>query len=348
MKIFNVCLILLFLVFGFIACDPNNGNNDPVCECIEKIHEGNCPSPCTGKGIPPCTCSDPEPVCNCPNETNHYVDEEPCCNNLNCSCTFTKKRDCNCTINLHLVGEICCDVDIYNCNCEVNVNGARLNNGVPVIILDNVTVSADDAVQTIENALDYIEGEGFIEHADYIRDNISIINIIAGENYFEKYNFIVNEGNYDELIFRGSYLLVIKNTNKNILIISEYFIKSSGGSYMIGDQLWDVADLNMPAAYLDNGIIIVLTYGVSVSIELVIQKIEEAFDEIKSWEEIEHANFARDNIKLIRIYNNTSSIANVIFENGKWIALISNNAINSVSSHDIIGTAFWEFADNNM
>jgi len=59
MKILNVFL-LLFLAFGFISCDPNNGNNDPVCECIEKIHEGNCPSPCTGKGILPCTCYDPE------------------------------------------------------------------------------------------------------------------------------------------------------------------------------------------------------------------------------------------------------------------------------------------------
>jgi hypothetical protein len=49
-------LLFLFLVilFCFTACEP-----EPKCECVEKVHAGECPAPCPGKGKSPCTCIDP-------------------------------------------------------------------------------------------------------------------------------------------------------------------------------------------------------------------------------------------------------------------------------------------------
>ena len=56
MKKSRVFLIgILVLGMAVIGCPEER------CECINTVHEGVCPSPCAGKSIPPCTCTDPPP-----------------------------------------------------------------------------------------------------------------------------------------------------------------------------------------------------------------------------------------------------------------------------------------------
>jgi hypothetical protein len=98
---------------------------------------------------------------------------------------------------------------------------------------------------------------------------------------------------------------------------------------------------------LSNGVP-VLTGGTSILPATAIEKINAAFAWLANEGATDEANFAKDNISLIRIVTGVGATADVIFENGKWVAVIGDNAINAANAADIIGEAFYIFADTNM
>ena len=68
MKIWRIVsisfLAIISLVFTFTTCGDNDNStyrnkDNPKCNCTNTEHTGACASPCTGKSIPPCTCTDP-------------------------------------------------------------------------------------------------------------------------------------------------------------------------------------------------------------------------------------------------------------------------------------------------
>jgi hypothetical protein len=90
---------------------------------------------------------------------------------------------------------------------------------------------------------------------------------------------------------------------------------------------------------------------VTGGIDKAIEKIEEVFEYIESWDPVPEyvpvANYAKNNIKIMRIVPGVA-IAKVIDEDGKWVAVINDGALNWAGYLDIIGGAFHIFAHNNM
>jgi hypothetical protein len=96
-------------------------------------------------------------------------------------------------------------------------------------------------------------------------------------------------------------------------------------------------------------IVVIITEGATVDggSAAALQKIEESFQYIVDAGYTSHATYAKNNIKIMRIVPG-NSFASVVEENGKWVAVIGDQAVNYSGYLDIIGGAIWDFVEANM
>jgi len=145
-------IILSGLMTVMVACDdkPKDEKKPDTCKCAPGT-EHNEGSECADYGKDGCECK--------------II--------LNCKCEGTKK--------MHLIGESQDCRGPLNCDCEKNIPGARLSNGVPVILDGEVAITATAAATKIENVFDYIEswGEEYAEYANCIKNNTKVIRVVS-------------------------------------------------------------------------------------------------------------------------------------------------------------------------
>jgi len=96
-----------------------------------------------------------------------------------------------------------------------------------------------------------------------------------------------------------------------------------------------------------NGTKIILESGVSVTGAFAENKINAVFQFMVENDVGAQADFAKNNIKIIRIVPGTATITTIVNENGVWVAKINVATINS-NDLFMIGGEFWNFAEENM
>jgi len=95
-----------------------------------------------------------------------------------------------------------------------------------------------------------------------------------------------------------------------------------------------------------NGTKIILESSVSVTATAAEAKVNAALTYLTTEAGADYTEYVNNNIKIIRIIHGSSSI-NIIKESGKWIAVITDSAINSPSSNGLIGDKLYEFVELN-
>jgi len=100
-------------------------------------------------------------------------------------------------------------------------------------------------------------------------------------------------------------------------------------------------------------------YGI-ITGKQVETKINAVFEEMESWSRdypelenyigqfIEYANYAKNNVKVIRIIPGWDDIKDVKKENGQWIIEASIAAFNHPDFVSFVATSFYNFAIDNM
>jgi hypothetical protein len=99
-------------------------------------------------------------------------------------------------------------------------------------------------------------------------------------------------------------------------------------------------------------IVVIITEGATIDggSAAALQKITDAFDYMESWgdEYIPYAAYVKSTIKIMRIVPGASGVVSVVEENGKWVAVITDGALNYTGYLDMISGAFYFFAEEHM
>jgi len=123
------------------------------------------------------SCGDDEKKSSCECNPKQHNEGETCCTGNGCNCTIILK--CICPADtLHLIGENCRGP--LNCECELNVPGARASNGVAITNRHGVDSAVfAEMVSKVNTALAHAQLSSE-DRQNFIKNNLKEIEIIGG------------------------------------------------------------------------------------------------------------------------------------------------------------------------